>query len=156
LTNKSKNSNQSGYVPCSSESPTSPKGEVSPHNFIPFGLGGGSPVECDLIKLTQEIVDIFHFRVENKQQQFTVKIDPYIPKTFICDNRRFTHLITNLIENAVKFTGEGGSITLDMRYMGEQDGIRTIQITVADTGIGISGKQQKRLFRFLSHYSHNS
>jgi CheY-like chemotaxis protein len=55
-------------------------------------------------------------------------------------------VITNLLGNAVKFTPEQGSVSLDTRLVGEENGLCTIQIEVTDTGIGISPEQQGRLF----------
>jgi CheY-like chemotaxis protein len=49
--------------------------------------------------------------------------------------------------NAVKFTPEHGSINLDVRFMREENGLCTIEVSVSDTGIGISAEQQKNLFK---------
>jgi CheY-like chemotaxis protein len=64
----------------------------------------------------------------------------------IGDDQRLTQVITNLVSNAVKFTPENGDIRIDARFVGEENGLCTIQIDVTDTGIGISPKQQERLF----------
>jgi signal transduction histidine kinase/CheY-like chemotaxis protein len=111
-----------------------------------------SPEECKIKKRLEQFVDIIRFQVENKRQQLIVRIDPDIPDTVICDDYRLAQVGTNLIGNAVKFTPEGGCITLDVRYLGEEEDsaesrICTIQITVTDTGIGISPEQQARLFQ---------
>jgi PAS domain S-box-containing protein len=109
-----------------------------------------SPVECNLEELMQEIVDIIKFPIEEKKQRLTVRMDPNIPKVILCDNNRLTQVITNLLGNSIKFTRAGGSIALSVRYMGEEDGICTIRVTVTDTGIGIKPDQQKNLFRSFS------
>jgi signal transduction histidine kinase/CheY-like chemotaxis protein len=116
-----------------------------------------SPVVCQLNKRFEQFVDIIRFRVEDKKQQLIVRIDPNIPNTVICDDHRLAQVGTNLIGNAVKFTPEGGCITLDIRYLGEEpleaaDGAAAekfcvIQARVSDTGIGISPEQQARLFQ---------
>jgi CheY-like chemotaxis protein len=58
-----------------------------------------------------------------------------------------TQVVTNLLSNAVKFTPEKGLISLDTRFLSEEDGVCEIQISVTDTGIGVSPEQQKRLFQ---------
>jgi len=55
-------------------------------------------------------------------------------------------VITNLLSNAVKFTPELGVIDLRLSYLGEENGLCTIQAEVKDTGVGISLEQQERLF----------
>jgi signal transduction histidine kinase/DNA-binding response OmpR family regulator len=105
-----------------------------------------SPVEFNFEKMLQKVITVINFRIDEKQQKLVIHIDRNIPKTLIADDQRLAQIITNLIGNAVKFTPEKGSITLDARYIGEENSLYTIQISVTDTGIGISSEQQKRLF----------
>ena len=105
-----------------------------------------SPVEFNFEKMLQNTAAVINFRVDEKNQKLTIHIDSKIPKTLIADDQRLAQVVANLLSNAVKFTPEKGSITLDARCIGEEKNICTIQISVTDTGIGISGEQQKRLF----------
>ena len=105
-----------------------------------------SPVEFNFEKMLQKVVAVINFRVDEKQQKLTIHIDREIPKTLIADDQRLAQVVANLLSNAVKFTPEKGSITLDARYIGEEKGLCAIQVSVSDTGIGISDDQQKRLF----------
>jgi PAS domain S-box-containing protein len=105
-----------------------------------------SPVEFNFEKMLQRVVGVINFRVDEKQQKFTVYIDNAVPQTIIADDQRLAQVIINLLGNAVKFTPEQGSISLDARFLGEEDGLCTIEIAISDTGIGISADQQKHLF----------
>ncbi|MCL2010750.1 MAG: cache domain-containing protein [Synergistaceae bacterium] len=105
-----------------------------------------SPVEFDFEKMLQHVTDVINFRVDEKRQKFTARIDGAIPKTLTGDDHRLTQVITNLLSNAVKFTPEEGIISLDARFLGEEDGVCAIRVSVTDTGIGISPEQQDRLF----------
>jgi signal transduction histidine kinase/CheY-like chemotaxis protein/ABC-type amino acid transport substrate-binding protein len=105
-----------------------------------------SIVEFDFEKMLQKVANIINFRVDEKRQNFTIYIDRNIPRYVIGDDLRFAQVITNLLGNAVKFTPEKGSISLSARLAGEEKDLCTIQIEVSDTGIGISEKQQSRLF----------
>jgi CheY-like chemotaxis protein len=96
--------------------------------------------------MLQKAANVVNFRVDEKHQKFTVHIDKTIPKTMIGDDQRIAQVITNLLGNAAKFTSEKGAIDLDARFMGETNGVYTIQISVKDSGIGIAPEQQKRLF----------
>jgi len=106
-----------------------------------------SPEEFSFEKMLQRVVNVVNFRMDEKQQKFTVNIDSTIPKTLIGDDQRIAQVITNLLGNAIKFTNENGIITLNTRFMSEEDGLCTLMISVSDSGIGISAEQQTRLFR---------
>jgi len=105
-----------------------------------------SPVEFNFEKMLQKIVTVVNFRIEEKQQKFSVHLDKAIPATFIADDQRLAQVITNLLINAVKFTPEKGSIALNANFIGEEKGLCVLKISVEDTGIGISKEQQKHLF----------
>jgi CheY-like chemotaxis protein len=105
-----------------------------------------SPIEFSFEKMLQKIVTVVNFRIDEKQQKFSVHVDKAIPNTLIADDQRLAQVVTNLLINAVKFTPEKGSITLNACFMGEENDLCTVQISVSDTGIGISGEQQKYLF----------
>jgi len=104
-------------------------------------------VEFNFEKMLQRVVDVINFRVEEKKQRFTVHIDNAIPETIIADDQRLAQVITNLIGNAVKFTPEKGFISLNTKFLGEENDLCAIQIDVSDSGIGISAEQQKNLFK---------
>jgi signal transduction histidine kinase/DNA-binding response OmpR family regulator/ABC-type amino acid transport substrate-binding protein len=106
-----------------------------------------SPVEFNFEKMLQRVVDVVNFRVDEKRQKLTVQIDDAIPQNLIADDQRLAQVVTNLLGNAVKFTPEHGSISLNTQFLGEEDGLCTIEISVSDTGIGISNEQQKNLFK---------
>jgi signal transduction histidine kinase/CheY-like chemotaxis protein len=106
-----------------------------------------SPVEFVFEKMLQRVTDVIAFRVDEKCQKFSVRIDKAIPRTLVADDQRLAQVVTNLLGNAVKFTPEHGSITLGARLIKEEDGICSIQVEVTDTGIGVSDEQKARLFR---------
>jgi signal transduction histidine kinase/CheY-like chemotaxis protein len=97
-------------------------------------------------RVLKKVIDVNNFRIDEKHQRLLVRIDPAIPRVLTGDDQRLTQVITNLVSNAVKFTPEGGDISIDARLAGVEKGLYTIQISVTDTGIGISPEQQARLF----------
>ncbi|MDR1028510.1 MAG: response regulator [Clostridiales Family XIII bacterium] len=105
-----------------------------------------SPVEFDFEKMLRRVVNVITFRVDERQQKFTVYIDKMIPRFLVGDDQRLAQVVTNLLSNAVKFTPRKGSIHLAAYFEGEQDQFCTIRIEVKDSGIGISKEQQGRLF----------
>jgi signal transduction histidine kinase/DNA-binding response OmpR family regulator len=105
-----------------------------------------SPAEFNFEKMLQRVVNVVNFRIVEKHQRFSLRIDRFIPKTVIGDDQRVMQVITNLVGNAIKFTPEYGSITLDTRMVEDAQDFCTIQISVSDSGIGISPEQQERVF----------
>jgi PAS domain S-box-containing protein len=103
-------------------------------------------VEYNFEKTLQKTLTIIHFRVDEKRQKLTANIDSNIPRFLVGDDQRLSQVITNLLSNAVKFTPEGGNINLAASLLNETDGNCELRIEVADSGIGISPDQQKRLF----------
>jgi len=106
-----------------------------------------SPSEIDFEEILHRVINVNKIRIEEKQQHFTVHIDKTIPKTLIGDEQRITQVITNLLSNAAKFTPENGSISIDTRLLKEENDVCTIQVSVADSGIGLSPEQQAGLFK---------
>jgi signal transduction histidine kinase/CheY-like chemotaxis protein len=105
-----------------------------------------SPVDFNFEKTLQKVVNVINFKVDEKKQVFSIHIDRHIPHTFSGDEQRLAQVIANLLSNAVKFTPEGGSIRLDAVLLEKEDGLCTLEITVTDSGIGISEEQQAKLF----------
>jgi len=106
-----------------------------------------SPVEFNFGKMLKRVVNVLTFRVDEKQQRLTMKIDSNIPEMLVGDDQRLAQVVTNLLGNAVKFTPETGTISLTADLLEENGDGCIVRIAVADTGIGISGEQQDGLFR---------
>jgi signal transduction histidine kinase/CheY-like chemotaxis protein len=110
-------------------------------------------------KMLQNVVNVMSFRVDEKKQKFKVYYDSNIPYTLIGDDQRITQVITNLLGNAIKFTPEEGVISLQARLLNvsrEEEDRYTVQVSVSDTGIGISEEQQKNLFRSFQQADNNT
>jgi signal transduction histidine kinase/CheY-like chemotaxis protein len=102
--------------------------------------------------MLERVAGIFEFRLTEKKLEFTVSADPRIPARIIADEQRLAQVITNLIGNAVKFTPEGGRISLEALLVElapekpDKAGSCALKIRVTDTGIGIPKDKQGSLF----------
>ena len=98
-------------------------------------------------KTVRRVIDVMAFRIDEKKQQMKLYIDGNIPAVLKGDDMRLAQVIVNLLSNAVKFTPVGGAVSLAAHLAEEADGVYTVRMEVADSGIGISPEQQKRLFQ---------
>ena len=107
-----------------------------------------SLAEFNFERMIQRVTSVISFSANEKKQTLSVSVDPGIPPVFIGDDLRITQIIMNLLSNAVKFTADEGFVTLSAALLAEEeDGLCTIEIKVADSGIGISPEQQANLFQ---------
>jgi len=104
-------------------------------------------IEFSFEKMLRQVLNVITFRIDEKHQKLTLNIDGNIPQTLIGDDQRLAQVIANLMGNAVKFTPKEGTIGLDARLEKEEGEECTLQVTVSDTGIGITAEQQANLFQ---------
>jgi len=102
--------------------------------------------EFDFKKMLTGIINLISVRAEEKHQHITVNVKENIPQFLIGDELRLSQVVTNLLTNAIKFTPEKGDVTLNVEMTEEAGDEVTIRTEVADSGIGITEEQQKRLF----------
>ncbi|WP_022944613.1 ATP-binding protein [Pseudoalteromonas ruthenica] len=86
------------------------------------------------------VEQVFNSANDNKEVCFACDIAPNVPSSIRVDELRLNQVITNLLSNAKKFT-ERGEIVLSVQYRDDE-----LQVTVRDTGIGMSEEQQARIF----------
>jgi signal transduction histidine kinase len=102
--------------------------------------------EFSFEKMLANIIDITKIRGEEKHQHIDVNVNKNVPVFIVGDELRLSQVITNLLTNAIKFTPDNGKIALSAEKLDESEGGITLRVEVADSGIGISEEQQKRLF----------
>ena len=100
----------------------------------------------DVDKDFRNCIAMFQNQADSRGQTLTVTthlLHPYV----YADIPHLTEVCTNLVSNAVKYTGAGGTIRCDITQKpGEKEGWCDTVITVADNGIGISQEFQKHIF----------
>lgn len=100
----------------------------------------------DVDKDFRNCVAMFRNQADSKGQTLTVTTQLLHPYVYV-DIPHLTEVCTNLVSNAVKYTGAGGTIRCDVtQKSGEKEGWCDTVVTVADNGIGISQEFQKHIF----------
>ena len=100
----------------------------------------------DVDKDFRNCIAMFRNQADSKGQTLTVTTYLLHPYVYV-DIPHLTEVCTNLVSNAVKYTGAGGTIRCNVtQKSGEKEGWCDTVITVADNGIGMSQEFQKHIF----------
>jgi PAS domain S-box-containing protein len=102
--------------------------------------------EFDFEKMLKKVTGVMGFRIDEKKQNFIVRIERDVPARIVADEQRLSQVLTNLLANAAKFTPEEGTITLSVKKTAEKDDFCTLRFDVIDSGIGISKEHMGNLF----------
>lgn len=95
--------------------------------------------EFDLKKQVEEIVSGFQSQIKKKNISITNELSASL--SINADKNRIDQVVTNLIDNAIKFNKDNGAIKIYSQEAGA-----AIKITVEDSGLGIPGKEASRVF----------
>lgn len=100
----------------------------------------------DIEKDFRNCVAMFRNQADSKGQ--TLMVTTQLPYPYVyADIPHLTEICTNLVSNAVKYTGAGGTIRCNVTQKpGEKEGWCDTVVTVADNGIGMSQEFQKHIF----------
>lgn len=105
----------------------------------------------DLKNLVNTLNDVFEPSIEEKKLQYTcnLKVDnPYVH----CDKTKLREILLNVISNSIKYTPEGGSVTVDITEEGHdaEKKVSFYRFTIEDTGIGMSKEYLPHIFEEFS------
>jgi len=103
------------------------------------------PSEFSVREYLEDTISMLSPAAMDKNIELVLLIDSDMPDVIKADPLRLTQVLTNLLNNAIKFTDQG-SIVLHARMDAETDS-ESILISVIDTGIGINEVAQQKLFR---------
>jgi two-component system phosphate regulon sensor histidine kinase PhoR len=98
----------------------------------------------DLGALVGQVVGLFRERAEKKQIRLTADVPPGTPLAHV-DPRAFEQVLTNLVDNALKYSPERASVVVRVREE-ERRGRNLLRVSVIDTGPGIEERHLPRLF----------
>ena len=97
----------------------------------------------DIIQVLRSAIDTSRSAIEAREQQFRSRL-PLTPLNVRGDPVRLTQIFSNLLDNASKYTPEGGHITLALTSDAE-----TVVVTVVDNGIGLTQETLPHIFELF-------
>lgn len=108
--------------------------------------------KADIRQTLKNCIELIEIQAQKKGLNLIMETDiPEDSAFFYTDHNRVAQIVINLLSNAIKFTMEG-SITLKAEIVGSPGGSlflgsKEVEISVTDTGIGMSPEDQKKLFQ---------
>lgn len=110
-------------------------------------LEGGVRVDLaavPLVPLVSELLDNVRSEFDSRNLTLQVNVPSGLPEVY-ADSSRLFQVLMNLTTNAYRYTPEGGKVTITAKPNGDK-----VEISVADTGIGIPDEDKERIFdRFV-------
>ncbi len=112
---------------------------------------GKLTLNIDLVSLREmmeSIVSIIQPQIKTKKQSFNIFIHEIQTENIYADSVRLNQVLLNLLSNALKFTPEGGSITVTVAQEDSPKGEKYVRthFWVKDTGIGMTEEFQQKIF----------
>lgn len=102
------------------------------------------PQPTDIKSSLQGLLTHYIAKAGEKRLQLNYNIDSNLPSTIDMDWNIFKRLLDSMVENAIKFTNEG-VITINVTMISDSNN-ELLNLTIEDTGIGMSEEQKTKLF----------
>ncbi len=119
--------------------------DILDYNKIEAGKVNFEAIETDIRNVAKNIIFGLRSSAEDKGIELRLQIDPALQHTILGDPTRIGQVITNLVNNAIKFTRKG-YVLLDIKVASQTSTSINLTIRVEDTGIGIAQEKQKLIF----------
>lgn len=113
-----------------------------------------SPERANLRALVESVCRVFEGLAREKELAWRINLDKRSNCDVLIDPTRFKQVLFNVLGNAIKFT-HAGEVSLTLRVTPVPSGHLAVKVRIKDTGIGISGIDQQRLFSPFVQASNN-
>ncbi len=98
--------------------------------------------------MVEDVVSLFWEKARSKNLELAIRIAPDVPSVVIGDPTRLNQVVTNLVNNALKFTETGGvTINISAEVIADR---ATLRFAVTDTGVGIEASRIGAIFEAFS------
>ena len=91
-------------------------------------------------RLLQEVASLYRYKAQQKDINIQLNIAPHLPAIDV-DFGRMTQVLTNILDNALRYTAEGGSIILSAKEANDQ-----VELVIQDSGLGLNAQALAHIF----------
>lgn len=102
--------------------------------------------QFDFRKMLKALTTVFYIQAREKGVTFEVCLKGRLEEYLTGDALRLNQILNNLLSNALKFTPEGGKVTLNVEKLRSEDKRVWVQFEVRDTGCGIAEENFQKIF----------
>lgn len=133
---------------------------VAVNNLLNFTLMVSDTMEVTeeevvLKEFVKGIGDVMQIKADAKQIRLQFELAPQLPEKVIADPRKINQVLYNLLDNAIKFTPEGGLVMVTVRGEGATGGKLNLQFSISDTGPGIDQEELDRILNSQELFTQN-
>lgn len=107
------------------------------------------PVDYDLVKLMDDIMNLVEVRLKGKPVELSLEIDPNLAHIYKGDDMRIRQILINLAGNSSKFT-EKGFVKLRVEDLEKYETREGLRFSIIDSGVGIKKEDLNKLFKAFS------
>ncbi len=110
------------------------------------------PIAIDMLDLADDVAELYAPKAREKAVELVVRYVPGSERFVYADPVRMRQILSNLVNNAIKFTDTGHiSVTIEEdKHFECEDGQIALNFKVSDTGIGLSAGAQEKIFEKFS------
>ena len=106
---------------------------------------GKFKLQCEPVNVGELVESILALsKVQSERHRIVTSVASSVPASVSMDKNKMKEVLINLVNNAIKYSPDGGEVRLDARF--EEGNLR---LDVADQGMGLSAENQKKLFQMF-------
>ncbi|NOY49910.1 MAG: response regulator [Chlorobi bacterium] len=109
-------------------------------------------IKFNLLQIVSETVELLAIKAKEQGDRLSCEIDGEMPAFYYGDPLRLKQIITNLLNNSLKFT-ENGEVVVKLENTAKINDVHKLKFSIIDTGIGISEEGKEKLFKTFSQVS---
>ena len=110
-----------------------------------------NPLSFSIVDIFENLINISQPLVKAKNIDFNFRVHQSHNEWFYADKLRLSQIFTNLLSNALKYTGENGSVNVDIQFEpSSKEGFIKLIYEVKDTGIGMSKEFMEHMYQSFS------
>ena len=104
-----------------------------------------SPEQVEPEEIIGQILQVYQENAEKRAIELRNHVRGPMPSIW-ADKNHLIQMLTNLVDNALKYTPRGGHVWVAAREIDGPDAVRSLEIAVGDTGVGIAEEEQQQVF----------